>query len=534
MKPRNIAICLTILLVTLAAASVSADRSNVRLVGVMQQYFDLLANDNLEVAGDMWMPEALERSGRFGISYPGVALKVDAVSPLIQHLEEKQSSPILPVKSYEQLTSEEAGTWYKMEYSEIFGAELERHHYYAQERGDWFWLGYPQDFYAAGWPVVETEYLRIHVHPDVENFLNGAVLAATDRFIRAMADTLELDSDKLDEMADLKIEYFYLPSESMFQEITGYRGKGMLDLASNDIISSTFPHFHEMTHLLVNIRLGEVPVYTLPLFREGLAVRYGGRWGKKASALLDLAVFLHREEFVVLDSLLTMDGFNSGATADLVYPLAGLFSAFVIDERGLDDYFEAYRQLSGPNDSLRALTREQVQTVICETCSFDSWDDARERFEKYMNNRLSDHIGAQPGQLKNGKALFATDNVRVTADDDWRGFVFSYDTTMRAPSGNFLFARDDGLDGKLSSMFEAHYEGVEDFSGYRYGVRFDKNEAGLYDYVTNELLAKYVWGITPSDEYHDSTAHTISLRLRKSLLEKDRLPNDNDYRFLPW
>jgi hypothetical protein len=104
---------------------------------------------------------------------------------------------------------------------------------------------------------------------------------------------------------------------------------------------------------------------------------------------------------------------------------------------------------------------------------------------------------------------------------------------MRGPSGAFLFARDDGLTDHLSSLFESHYEGMEKFEGYRFSVRFDGNEAGLYDYATNQLLAKYIWGITPSEDYHDTTTHTIAVKLRKSLLD-GHLPAKGEYRLLPW
>ena len=63
-------------------------------------------------------------------------------------------------------------------------------------------------------------------------------------------------------------------------------------------------------------------------------------------------------------------------------------------------------------------------------------------------------------------------------------------------------------------------------------MRFDRNEAGLYDYATNQLVAKYIWGITPSEEYFNAEQHTISIKFRKSLLN-ERLPGEEDYRLLP-
>jgi hypothetical protein len=81
-------------------------------------------------------------------------------------------------------------------------------------------------------------------------------------------------------------------------------------------------------------------------------------------------------------------------------------------------------------------------------------------------------------------------------------------------------------------MFEEQYADKRPFEGYRFGVRFDANEAGLYDYAANHVLAKYILGITPSDEYFDPDQNKITIRLKKSLVG-DMLPSENDCKLVP-
>ena len=95
-----------------------------------------------------------------------------------------------------------------------------------------------------------------------------------------------------------------------------------------------------------------------------------------------------------------------------------------------------------------------------------------------------------------------------------------------------FFGHDKRLDGESSPLFEEQFQGSQPFDGYRYAVRFDRNEAGLYDYGTNELVAKFIWGITPLEGYYDAVANRINIKFKTEVLD-DRLPDFKDYKFLP-
>jgi hypothetical protein len=515
---------------TVMTASVSAEESYRDASPVINEYFELVFSGNYDIAGDMWTPEALERSGRFGIRFTGIPIKADCNSPLMRNLDVLASKGVAPIRKYETLGDKQE--WYQVEYADVFGSALLKHNYYLQRRGDWFWLGYSQDFYSTGWPVVESRYLRIRTHPAMQKYLNSIGLAEADRFVEQMANRLNMTDKMLASIGTTKIEYFFCPTDSAVQQMSGFLVKGTLDLASNDIISADFPHFHEMTHLLVNIRLQELPLYTLPFVREGLAVYLAGRWGKHPAPLMDLAVFLYEQELIVFDSILTMSGFEAESGADIVYPVAGLFTSYLVEKMGMPKFLDLYLRLSGKFPEVDGLSVNDVQTAFTKAAGRISWDDLKTDFVNYLKRHKEKDVVALPGVGKQGKKIIDDTRFTVFDDGDWLAFEFVAAPGDTLCQGNLVFGPIDSLKGQVSSLFESQYHDGTLVDGYRFGVRYDQNEAGLYDYVTNQLVAKYIWGITPSDDYFNAEQKKIAVRFRKSLLN-GLLPEKGQCRLLP-
>ena len=509
--------------------SAQGEKSYLDAIPVFDEYLQLIADGNYEIAADMWTPEALERSSRFGIKFTDIPMKVDCNSPIMRNLGEMEANILSPVRQYEDLDSAQ---WYRLEYANIYGSSLLKHNYYMQRRGDWFWISYAQDFYGASWPVTVTRYLRIRSHPDARKYLNPAVIAEADRFIEQTASRLGISDSLLQQIAASKIEYYLCPSDSMVEKMTGFLTVGTLDLASNDIISADFPHFHELTHLLINIRLREMPLYTLPVMREGLATWLAGRWGKQTAPLMDLAVFLYKEGLVTFDSIFTMGGFDHESGADIVYPVAGLFCGYLTEKLGMTGCLDLYLGLSGKFTQVNGMTASEVQAKIAKAAKFADWAALKTGFETYLDRHQAERVVARPGLGDIKKTLMDDKSFAVYDDGDWLAFEFRAAPGDSLCQGNLLFAPTDSLKGHISQLFELQYNDKQAFEGFRYGVRYDQNEAGLYDYVTNQLLAKYIWGITPSDQYFDSQQKKISIRFRKSLVA-GQLPAKGQFHLLP-
>ncbi|MEW5994581.1 MAG: hypothetical protein AB1744_09310 [Candidatus Zixiibacteriota bacterium] len=508
------------------AVAVQGQSSMQRAVETLGGYFELLVTGNLESAEQMWTQAAIERSRRFGINYEGIPLKVDCVSPVVNRFDVMKHHLQPPAKHVTELAQD----FLRLHYSAVVAGGQVEHYYYVQFDGNYFWLTFPQEYYAREWDTVTSRYFRIHAHQAVRPLLGRVVLDEADLFVQRLADSLELTRSDLDMIEQDKIEFFYCDSEETVSKITGVRTKGTLDLASNDIISSFFPHFHEVVHLLVNIKLRNLPLYTHPLLCEGAAVHYGGRWGKAPTALMELGAFLLSEGIVELDSLLTVRGFDSQATSDVAYPVAGLFSTFLLDELKPRKYWELYRTLSGSMDEVRALSDTAVRKELVMAAREYGWEALRRSFDEFVKRQSVRNTVIAPGASGRTRLIVQGDGFVVSDDGDWLVFEFS-SSTSSLPAGNLLFGRDSRFDG-VTAMFLEQYGAGRQQETFRYGVRFDSVEAGLYDYATNQLVAKYILGITPSEDYYDPDHNKITFRLRKSLMG-ELLPSDGDCKLIP-
>ena len=508
----------------LTAVSYSEDE-NYSSVPILTSYFDLLVTGNFESAGFMWNRAALERSSKLGIHYQNIPLKIDCTSPIVQNLGVMKDFLQPPVKRVESLFD---GKYQKLLYSAIVQGILVEHTYFMEFDSKYFWLTYPQDVYAGNWLIVESGYFRVHIHPELKEHYNIIMFDTADRFVEQVADSLGLSEYDLRHLQSTKIDFYYCNSDETVEQITGQRTRGLYDKASSDIISSFFPHNHEVLHLLMDFKLKELPLFVHPLFEEGLAVHYGGRWGKSTEALMPLGIYLYEEGLVSLDTLISFKGFRGSAESDIAYPLASLFNRFILEQIGQEKYLALYRKMSGSFQELSELPADSVKSRVLQATSIESWEEFVKDFNKYLEDYKSSQFAALPGNSGKGKMLLENSSAVVRNDGDWLEFEF---LAGEKPQGNLLFGHDQEAKLTYSAMFSEHYGKEAAYEGYRYGVRFDANEAGLYDYATNTLLAKYIAGVDPSPDYFSQVSHKINFRIKKSLTN-GVVPSENDYKLL--
>lgn len=494
----------------------SADMLREKDVLMLSDYFDLLNAGNYAVAHDLWDQQAVKRGEKFGITYNNIEIKVDCVSPIMRNLALMSNYLDPPVEQAVKLTPSNFSC---LKYAAKIGNQDVKYDYYAVNRGGYYWLTFPQDYFSHGWPKKETKYFEIYYHPDMARFLNPTALARADQFIETTAKKLDLDDKMLKTIAEKKITYFYCQSDEMVKDMTGHLTKGMYDLGSDDIISAFFPHYHELVHFLINYKLQKQNLYVLPLLREGVAVANGGRWGKSAETILNVGATLYNQDIISLDSILTVKGFETYASSDFAYFYAGLVSGYLLDKIGVEEYLKLYRDLSHSDlDQLAALKADDIAMILAKVAGFDSWEQFKEDFGKFVNSEYIANSYLAPGLPKGSKQVLALNNYRVYEKDNWVGFEFKK-VPGKEIGGNLVFDFDENLVGFGSSLLVEQYKGTRPFEGYRYGIKYDANEAGLYDYATNTLLAKYVSGFAPSDDYYNQTDGTITFKVDRSLLD---------------
>jgi len=494
---------------------------------ILSSYFDMMVSGNFESASFFWNRAAQDRSAKFGIQYQNIPLKIDCNSPIVQNLKVMKDYLQPPVKRYEDLFE---GKYQKLYYSAIVQGQNIEHTYYAEFDGRYYWLAYPQDIYARDWPIKETEYFRIHINPDLVKYCTSAMFDEADKFVARMGDSLGLSTFDMRHLQSNKIEFFYCISDGQVEEITGQKTRGVYDKPSSDIISSFFPHNHEVAHLLIDYRLRQLPLFVHPLFEEGLAVNYGGRWGKTPESLMPLGIFLYNEGIVSLDSILSFKGFRNNAESDLAYPLAGLFTKFLLERIGRDRYLTLYREMAGTSKQMSEMPVDTVKAHILRAATIGSWDKLLTAFQKYLTTFKTERYVALPGNSGKGAKVISNKEVVVSDNGEWLEFQFNSPDTS-APRGNLLFGKSAQKEDSVSAMFKEHYENEIPYEGYRYGVRYDVNEAGLYDYAANMLLAKYIAAVDPSKDYYNAQNHKITVRIRKNLTN-GVLPSETDYKLL--
>lgn len=494
---------LLLLMAALMVSGTGLSASDLNGKETLKRYMELITTGNHEVAMDLWEPSAVERSARFPITYTDARMKIDCSTPIDP--EVMITAALMPAKSVEPLAGDQA---FRLGFSGGMGDGVSRSSYVVRKSGDYFYLTYAQDVIAADWPVDSSSYFRIHAHPSVRGKLNPVSLEDADLFVERMIDSLGLGAAERELLRKGKIEFFYCDSDSTMKKISGVPVKGIFDLASNDIISSVFPHHHEVVHLLVNLKLRTLPMYTIPLLREGLAVQFGGRWSKMPSALGELGAFLYKERLVELDSLLTYKSFGISGS-DIAYPVAGAFCQFLLGRLGREGFFSLYRDVSGPYDSLYRLDHEDVRAILLRHTKLMNWTDLMAQFDEFIAAEASSPRFARPGPGEKTKQVVSAKNWTVSEEKGWLEFRFTA-SPSDSLRGSYLCVRD----GRLAA---AGTKTTDESAGFRYAIRVDQNEAGLYDLATSYLLAKYIWGITPSESYFDRSSRTITIRFNADL-----------------
>ena len=172
------------------------------------------------------------------------------------------------------------------------------------------------------------------------------------------------------------------------------------------------------------------------------------------------------------------------------------------------------------------MKRAEVQEVLIAARGMKSWEEFRKDFDLYASDRKLRSSVSAAGVPKPGKALFSDQHNAVSVDGDWLCFTVQADSGAN-PHGSFFFYKNAKFGASKSQLFDEQFQGSVPFEGYRYGVRVDQNEAGVYDYAANALVGKFILGISGSEGYYDTTSNVVTVRFRKSLLGK-QLPATGD------
>ena len=512
--PRRVKPLIAVLVLALSTPSrASASGAD----SAFSSYIDAVLADDWSATESLWLPEEVALAKRFGVEFTGVPLKVDCSSPLLEHRLALRNKTIQMAVTDSAVADTLVA---KIVTLRSGGQPAALSHTYLLISTPAGWRITSPIYHATrAWPVIETRFTRVRC-PD-STLLNQSALDAMDNFIDSLGTIFHFHADEWARLNREKLDY-YLADRATITALTGYDARGMTYLPLDAIVTSNLPHEHEIVHALINFRLAPLPMYTLPALQEGVAVSYGGRWRKTPQVIMHLGAFVIKSGLMSVEDVLTHSGFNSDAS-DLSYALGGLFTRCLIESMGFPQFAALYRRLSGPQQYIRNLTLHEIHKAAEESTG-QPWEllipSCVEREVATFSHRGIDPLAYMPpseflwSKFTNGvEAILneTTDYYYLEVGGEYAGRAMG--VCLKSDS---LFTRS----GYKSRLFAEQFP-EQPYDGQICGIVFDSLEAGIYDYRTDMLLAKFASGFSQGESIWDAESRVVRFKVDKGVLPVD-------------
>lgn len=311
------------------------------------------------------------------------------------------------------------------------------------------------DYATLNWQSLDSKYF-IFKYP-ASNPPNPIAVQELDDFAATVLELLNFSELQIQLLTNEKIIYLLCPDEAKIEAVTSFKARGIC-LLNQDYVVSKFPaHFHEVTHMLMNFRIKENQLFTHPFLQEGFAVAMGGRGGKNVGIILDIGMFLQHSGFANYVTLLSPEGFKQ-MDASLSYPVAGLYSRFLIQTRGIDAYLKLYKSYSNSDGNFLPIPAEELPSQA-------TWEKFLNQTDYSTIHPICDETNFQP--------LLDSDSLKIRKSKTY--FEFQAVSSLR-------------FDYNLGK-FQVNDSG-------RYKLTCNEFEVNLLDTATANLISTYVSGFT--------------------------------------
>ena len=491
-------------LILMSAEKASAEADEARAQEIIHYYLDLLRSGNFESAKGLWEPSCLKQSERLGIQYDGIAIKADCGSPFVYDYDKMKI--FLPDGIVSKLTLDSNTTRWKVEGT--IDSVKTVYYYFTSLVGDYYWIAPPHFCFSQGWPVVESKYFRFVINPDRMIHYNDFIAGSLDETVESLASQLSIPAEKLALLAENKIDYYLCLDDHEVEKLAGRNNREGYDRGFDIIITRFIPDFHKVALLLLNFKLENPPLFTLPAIREGLATCLAGQWQRAPEVVFDFGDYILKYDIIELDSILTYEQYLDITSGDITSPVGACFAKYIYSQLGDDGFFGLYRALSGDYKTISGLTADDIKRII-ESNMKQPWADLESGFFGFLEKRRSQHGLIYPGEVATEKVLIDDSGLVISASDKWIKVEYQSRDDGRIEL-NLLLDREARLEGKKSMLFDEQYHTASGYEGFRYGIKLDKNEIGLYDYAVNQIKAKFIDDPGVESPYYDSTDHKVS------------------------
>lgn len=483
----------------------------------LKQYTNTLKNLDTIPIESVWVADDIARSRNLGIKFEGITTKIDCASPLIfntKYLFDSICKEDVRVEQIDSLTAKGSIDIVCMD-----GDSITSSYFMTKENGRW-WLCSSMYVFTKNWHIIQSKYFKI-IFSD-SSLINKYAIEALDSFTDSLSQILEIPPKKMEYLQERKIEY-YLCTQDQMKLLTGHDAHGMASFPFDAIITRHLPHPHEVSHLMINYALEKVPLFTLPIIQEGLACCLGGRWGKSASIINYWGATMENLDLLDIDSLLTTTGFYSCPIGvDGSYAIGALLVESLIMNHPPEIIKDVYLNLSGNNEYIRTLSVMDIKLIVEDIVKTD-WYNIHTAYNEVINQNLTCSIIPCQEDISQ-KLVFQQNNelsdISIYRTDSTYNFIITLSTKTNKEIILLKDRRRDINANYRSWQFNEQL-GNYPYDGSRYGIAFDQGETGLYDYYTNTLKAKYVYGFTPLPGYWNPDTKIISFSLDRLLFDDD-------------
>ncbi len=469
-------------------------------VDILNSYFDAIKCEDYQKAKSYWDAEYILASSGLGIEYRQVPAKYDLASPIFNNFELFQNGYLTTIISKQALND----NLVKLEVDFISASDSLHYDYYAVKKNDNWNLTSLIYHHCRNWKQKSTRYFNIYY--DDESRINSSASLALDKFVDSVGVVLKFSNDDWYDLTQQKIKYYLCNGEEM-EYLTGYNTKGMADLAFDAVISQEFPHEHELAHLLINFKLKDNDLYTMPFLQEGLACHLGGRWGR-SPAVIHYAGYVNMQfSLCQFEDILTYNGFyRKIGSPDISYPVSSLFVNFLTKVFGVDNFITLYRQLSGSSDYIQGLTTDGVKGEL-EKISGNTWENLMKRYDQFWPRYVTCGISPSSYDMPNDTA-----DLLISADAMFAAWNLNFEYLFEIDISNckngclLLLTKKESISDSnyISSLYSDHRQ-FSEYNGEDFGIKITASEVGIYDYKCNRLITSFVSGFSPEFNYTDSS-----------------------------
>lgn len=419
----------------------------------IDSFFQALINnqDNITNFVD---PDELTRSSRLGINYTGIKNKF-----LISYDIEDSLKELIAGKKLEYKTNiaETDGDFSKIEFS-IPPLNYSKVFYFKSGK----YIS-PTTYYSRNWETDTSKYFIFKISDPA--YFNKYCENKLDEFVDKMADKLQYTDEEKQLLQKEKIYYLLCKDAAEIKTISGFDMRGQYLTAFDEILTTYNTHYHELSHLLMNYKLKNLSLFTLPFFMEGFAVAMGGRGGLSTRVVTDIGLFLQVKGIISYDSILTNDDFYK-EDASLTYPVSGLYTLLLMKTLGMDSYLELYKKVNGDLEYLKKIKLEDLN--LPDKKEFKNYLKEYEK-EKYINSEKCSYPK------------------RHFMEEIYIDSCYSFETR-----DNFIYLypiSDSGNENYKSKIFNEVTKKTYNLEAYL--IKVDTVSIKLYNCYSNELIASY-------------------------------------------